>query len=430
MNTSNTDVLVVGAGVVGLCVAHELAERGVSVRVVDREAPADGASCGNAGLVSYGHPPLTRPGASWRGLRWMFDRRSPLLVRPRLRGDFLRWMWSFHRHCSVRHFDACMEVLAAMGRASLDRFDGVVAAAGDCGYRRQGWLDVFATPGAFDAAAAEASMLDRLGYPSEPWTGAALRDREPAYRDEVAGARHYALAATLDPRRLVAGLARSLAARGVDLRFGVDVDSLLEAPPAVLGVRGRDGAEFRAATTVIAAGTWSDRLASLVGLDLPMQGARGYHVEFEGVDPLPAIGAVLHETFVAVTSFHGRLRLAGTLELGSLGRPWMRERLEQLPIAATRYLRSLEGATRTAEWAGYRPCLADGMPAIGFAPGCRGLVLATGHAMMGVTLGPATGSLVADLVTRGRSDLAAPAVDPARFRSMRRRSERAKPTAA
>lgn len=415
MGNRSADALVVGAGIVGLCAAHDLCERGLGVLVVDRERPAEGASCGNAGLVSYGHPPLTRPGVSWRGLRWMFDRTSPLLVRPRLKGDFLRWMWSFHRHCTQGHFDRCMDVLAMLGRASLDRFDAIVAAAGDCGYRTEGWLDVFATSQAMQASGSEASILDRLGYPSEPWDGAALRRREPAYRDELAGARHYALAATLDPRRLVSGLVRHLESRGVEFRFGGEVESLLASDDTIVGVRLEGGEELHAATTVIAAGTWSDRLAALVGLRLPMQGARGYHVEFEGVDPLPTIGAVLHETFVAVTSFHGRLRLAGTLELGSLDTPWMRERLEQLPIGASRYLRSLEGASRVAEWAGYRPCLADGMPAIGFAPRRRGLLVATGHAMMGVTLGPATGRLVADLVTTGRSELDSPMLAPGRF---------------
>ena len=410
-----TQVVIVGAGVVGLCAAHELARRGIAVRIIDRENPREGASCGNAGLVSYGHPPLTRPGVSWRGFRWMFDRRSPLLVRPRLRLDFLRWMWTFHRHCRRDHFDACMPVLAAMGRASLERFDELVEAAGDCGYRRQGWLDVFATEPALAAAAGEAALLDSLGYPSEIWSGATLRSREPAYRDEVSGARHYELAATLDPRRLVLGLVESLASRGVEFRFGEEVSSIIEEDGRIRGVRTGSGHEHRGDLLLLAAGTWSDRLAALVGLDLPMHGARGYHVEFEGVEPLPSTGAVLHETFIAVTSFHGRLRLAGTLELGSLDRPWMRERLEQLPIGAARYLRGIPDAIRVAEWAGYRPCLADGMPAIGFVPGRPGLMLATGHAMMGVTLGPATGAMVADLVTTGRSDLESPLLSPARF---------------
>ncbi|MGA1045612.1 MAG: FAD-dependent oxidoreductase, partial [Phycisphaerales bacterium] len=227
MSSQSSEVLIVGAGIVGLCAAHELSERGVKVLVVDRERPADGASCGNAGLISYGHPPLTRPGVSWRGLRWMFDRTSPLLVRPRLKGDFLRWMWTFHRHCTRSHFDRCMDVLALLGRASLERFDAIAEAAGDCGYRAEGWLDVFATSQAMQASGSEASILDRLGYPSEPWDGAALRRREPAYRDELAGARHYALAATLDPRRLVSGLVRHLESRGVEFRFGGEVESLL-----------------------------------------------------------------------------------------------------------------------------------------------------------------------------------------------------------
>ncbi len=301
-----------------------------------------------------------------------------------------------------------------LGRASLDRFDAIVDAAGDCGYRREGWLDVFASRASLDASGEEASMLDRLGYPSEPWSGATLRraSRPIATRSRVPAT------TPSRPRSIRGGSSRGWfdrsEARGVSFRFGVDASRLLASDDRVIGVSTAAGEELRASTTVIAAGTWSDRLASLAGIRLPMQGARGYHLEFEGVDPLPSIGAVLHETFVAVTTFHGRLRLAGTLELGSLDRPWMRERLEQLPIGA-RGTSVDSTAPRVAEWAGYRPCLADGMPAIGFAPRRRGLVVATGHAMMGVTLGPATGRLVADLVTTGRSELESPMLAPGRF---------------
>jgi len=424
MSGAPSRVVVVGAGVIGLLCAYELSRRGVEVVVLDRAAPAEGASCGNAGLVSYGHPPLTRPGVSWRGLRWMLDRRSPLLIRPRFSARFLRWMWRFHRHCTKDHFDRCMQVLAAMGHRSAERFPQILAETGiECGWREEGWLDLCTRPQSQAAAAKEATLLEALGYPSEWLDGRALRRIEPAYRETVIGARRYDLAATLDPRRLMQGLAAWLRERGVAFDLDAEVEAFIETEGRVQGVRTRGGMEHRGGAVVVAAGTWSDRLARLVGLDLPMEGARGYHLEFEGVEPLPQRGAVLHESFVAVTSFHGRLRLAGTLELAGLGRPWMRERLEQLPIAAAAALRAFapeDRATaieprRVAEWAGYRPCLADGMPAIGTVPSRPGLVLATGHAMMGVTLGPATALLVAELLTQGRMALDSPLLSPERF---------------
>ncbi|MHC4833437.1 MAG: NAD(P)/FAD-dependent oxidoreductase, partial [Planctomycetota bacterium] len=118
----------------------------------------------------------------------------------------------------------------------------------------------------------------------------------------------------------------------------------------------------------------------------------------------------------AITAFNGRLRLAGTLELAGLDRPWMRERLEQLPRTASTCLHGLDRATRVGEWAGHRPCLADGLPAIGAVPGRRDILIATGHAMMGVTLAPATGLMIADHVCTGRSELDDPMLEPGRFR--------------
>lgn len=416
-------VIVIGAGVIGLLSAWELSRRGVASVVVDRESPAEGASCGNAGLVSYGHPPLTRPGVSLRGLRWMFDRRSPLLIRPRFSARFLAWMWRFHRHCTRGHFDRCMEVLAAMGHLGAARFDEIVSESGiECGWRREGWLDVCLEADSLAKAGEEAAVLEALGFPSEPLDGASLRRLEPAYLDAVAGARRYEMAATLDPRRLMQGLVARLRERGVEFAFGAEAEGFIERGGRVAGVRTAAG-EHLGRAVLLAAGTWSDRLARLAGIDLPMEGARGYHLEFEGVDPLPQRGAVLHESFVAVTSFHGRLRLAGTLELAGLSRAPMRERLEQLPIAAAAYLRPFAGGakpSRVAEWSGYRPCLADGMPAIGAVPGRPGLVIATGHAMMGVTLGPATAAIVADLLTGEPPAIDSPLLRPERFR--RRRS--------
>ncbi|MGA0287400.1 MAG: NAD(P)/FAD-dependent oxidoreductase [Phycisphaerales bacterium] len=418
-------VLIVGAGVVGLAAATELAERGIPVVVCDRERPGSGASCGNAGLASFGHPPLTRPGASWRGLRWMLDRRSPLLIRPRLDPSFLRWLLSFHRHCRTDHFERSMAVLARLGHASRERLDRLLDVAGGCDPRPDGWLDVYSTERGRKAADEEALLHERFGFPSEPWSGSTLRAREPAYRDGVRGARHYRHATTLDPGRLVDGLFRSLEHRGVEFRLGTGVTSLRrDAAGHVHGAILDDGREIAAGTTVLAAGAWSDRLAALVGLRLPLEGARGYHVEFESAAPMPSRGAVLHESFIAITAFNGRLRLAGTLELAGLDRPWMRERLEHLPHAASECLHGLDGATRVGEWAGYRPCLADGMPAIGRVPGREGVLVATGHAMMGVTLAPVTGLMIAEHVCAGRSTFDDPMLDPGRFGPTRTGSHR------
>jgi D-amino-acid dehydrogenase len=156
-----------------------------------------------------------------------------------------------------------------------------------------------------------------------------------------------------------------------------------------------------------------------MGLDIPMQGARGYHLQYEGIPELPFTGCVLHETFVAVTPMRDQLRLAGTLEIQPLGRPWMRNRLQKLPGGARRYIKGIDQGRVVAEWAGYRPCTSDGMPVIGAVPGSPGLYVGTGHAMMGMTLGPVTARVLADLVLGATPPMALPLADPARYSAAR-----------
>lgn len=412
-------VVIVGAGIVGLCSAYELLMRGYRVTVIDREPVFDSASCGNAGLLSIGHPPLTRPGVSLRGLKWMLSSTSPLYIRRRPSPELLRWLMNFHLHCTESHLERCMTILCALGFRTLERLEQIIDAERiTCGYRRTGWLDVVMDPANMASAVAEAALIAPHGYRTERIDGAELRRRDPAFTDEVAGAVHYLDSANCHPGLLMRDLAAAVHRRGGELRTGLAVTRVeRDARGHARGVRlERPHADaptevVPADVVVIAAGVWSSALAQTVGLDVPMQGARGYHVQLEGVPSLPRTGCVLHETFVAVTPMAtptgGQLRLAGTLEIGPLGLPWIRARLGMLTAGARRYLRGLEHARAVAEWAGYRPCTPDGMPVIGWDPRTPGLLVATGHAMMGMTLGPVTGEIVAQQVAGER-----PTIEP------------------
>ncbi|MFM7052954.1 MAG: NAD(P)/FAD-dependent oxidoreductase [Planctomycetota bacterium] len=404
-------VVVVGAGIVGASTAWHLARKGYAVTLVDREPPramGDGASGGNAGLLSIGHYPLTRPGVSWRGLRWMFSCTAPLYIKPRLDRELVGWLWNFHLHCNRRHLDRCMKVLCAMGWQTLDVLEGILKEESiACDYARDGWLDVVMKPENMAKAEAEARSLEPFGYRWERLEGDALRRRDPCFADTVAGAIHMKDSAHCAPHDLIAGLVRALPKHGVALRFDTGVKGFAQTRGGtVTGVALENGEMLQADATVLCAGVWSDGLARLAGLRIPMQGARGYHLQFDypadAPPPMPSTGMVLHETFVAITPMQTaekrQLRLAGTLEIGPLGQPWMRERLEMLVKGSTAYLRGLDRLTPSAEWAGYRPCTSDGMPVIGGVRSKPGLFVATGHAMMGMTLGPVTGKAMAEIV--------------------------------
>ena len=418
--TSSPDspVVVVGGGIIGLASAWWLHRRGVECRVLDHEPISDGASLGNAGLIVYGHPPLTRPGVSVQGLKWMFDPTSPLYIRPRLDGDLARWLWTFHRHCNTSHFERCMSVLAHMGWETARGFDLMLEESGiDCDWRPAGWLDVCLEPSSLDEATAEIEHLSPFGYTARRLDAAELAAEEPAFRAELAGAIRYDQSATMDPAAFLRGLRGRLQSDGVEIveGAGAGVESLRTEDGRIAAVRLADGSEIATDRVVLAAGTWTGSLAATIGLSIPLEPARGYHRELESVPHRPGTGGVLRETFIAYTPMFDRLRLAGTLELTGHGRPWNRRRVDHLVEAASRYIRDVDQATLGAEWAGYRPCTPDGMPLIGEVPWARGLVVATGHAMMGMILGPITGRLVSEILCDGSPSIETPLLDAARF---------------
>ncbi len=421
-------VVVIGAGIVGASTAWHLARRGCEVTVVERDeqsAIPESASGGNAGLLSIGHYPLTRPGASWRGMRWMLSRTAPLYIKPRLDRELISWLWNFHLHCNQRSLDRSMSLLAEMGWQTLTVLEEMLSTEQiACDYARDGWLDVVLKKENMAAAEAEARALERYGYAWERLDGDALRKRDPCFRAEVAGAIHMKDSAHCAPNDLIAGLVAALPRHGVTMRYGCAARNFRQSRSGTISaVELANGETLHADAVVLAAGVWSDALGRLAGVKIPLQGARGYHAQLDLPDAdrpaLPSTGLVLHETFVAVTPMERggkkQLRLAGTLEIGPLDQPWMRERLSMLFKGSAAYLHGIDRLVRTSEWAGYRPCTSDGLPAVGAVRRKPGLFVATGHAMMGMTLGPVTGKALAQLIVGQRPCFDLSMLDPERF---------------
>ena len=410
--------VIVGGGVIGVCCAYSLARRGADVLVLERDEIGGAASFGNAGTVSPGHPPINGPGR-WRELlRSVTDPVSPLYISPRLAPGLLPWLWSFARHCGADHLEYSRQVMEPFARASLDLHDeiGGTAPAG-VGYTREGYFEVFRSAGGRRMAAHEAEFARRQGLAPREMRRSELLERDPGLNDTIEGGYHHSAGRTMDPFRFVEHVADLAKKEGARVRSGVEVVEVVTKGGQAEGVRTANGEVIESHAVVIATGAYSPDLYAGLGCPLPVQPAKGYHVDLvaqPGV-PVPRAPYLLVETAVFCTPMPGRTRLAGTLEFSGLNHDLRRPRLEQLTRGAERYFDSLEETEVVSEWCGLRPCTPDGLPVVGALPGWPSVFAATGHAMLGLTFGPATGEALADLLLTGRSTPPLAALSPARF---------------
>ena len=394
---------------IGVCCAYYLARRGAAVTVLERRDVARGASYGNAGAITPGHVPINKPGRVSQAMRSLGRPTSPLYLAPRFDPALAWWLLDFARHCTASHLEASMGILGPLGHATEKLLDDLMSGERlDCGYRREGRYDVFLTERGLAAARAEAELVRRFGFDAVVLSGPELREREPALADGVVGGVFDAGASIADPYRFVLELAERARRLGASIRTGCAVRRVRVPGDRVEGVELAGGEVVVADAVVLAAGAHTSNLTRPLGLRLPLQGAKGYHRDrdlADGATPALRKACLLGEYGVFCTPLDGFVRFAGTLEFSGLNEEMRRARLEQLTNAAGRYFKGMRDAAPVSEWCGLRPCLPDGLPAVGLVPRVPGLFLATGHAMMGLTLGPVTGHLVAELVLDGKSSL-------------------------
>ncbi len=394
---------------IGVCCAYFLSRAGAAVTLVDRDEIGKGASYGNAGTVAAGHPPLNKPSRIRQSLRLLLEPKSPLYIPVRWDPALARWLWTFRKYSTPSRLEASMDVLAPLGHVTLALFDSIVEGEGlDCGYDRRGYYEVCRTEKGLGGAREDVALMRHRGYRARTLGGAELREIEPALRDGVVGGAHFPDAATCDPHRFVMELADRTARYGATVIEGRGVSEVLSSGSGVKGVRLTDGEVLEAESVVLATGAYSQSLTAKFGLRLPLQAGKGYHRDFprRGA-PSMHIACVFAETSVFCVPMGAFTRLAGTLEFSGVNHEMRRGRLEQLTTAAKRYVEGVWDAPPRSEWCGLRPCTPDGMPFVGPVPGQDGLFVATGHAMLGLTLGPVTGQIIADQVLEGRTRLPA-----------------------
>jgi D-amino-acid dehydrogenase len=414
-------VAVVGGGIIGLTSTYHLLKLGHEVTVLDAGAVGAGASHGNAGwIVPAECGPVAAPGMVVQGLKWMLRKDSPLYIRPSLDPRFARFMLAMARRCNHADFRAAFQANLSLALATSPLLDAYAADGVEFEIHQDGLIMAFADQGKLAHHRADLDIPSERGLAPQVLTGAELAEREPALNPGLAGGIYFPHERHVRPDSLVGGLAhrcRDLGARFIE---HTPVRDVVRRGPIVRSVI-TPGGSFEADHVLLAAGAHCAPLAQLFGVAVPVWPGKGYSIDYSP-SPVPLKAIVnLCDAKVAVTPLDGALRLAGTMEFAGLDNEINQPRVSAIRAAAGRYFVDWPDPTPGPAWAGARPMTPDGMPIIGALPGTSNAWIATGHGMLGVTMGPPTGRAIADAIDAGSTpELLAP-FSPRRFLSRRRR---------
>jgi D-amino-acid dehydrogenase len=414
-------VVVVGGGVVGLSTAWFLVKSGAEVTVITRGDVGEGASAVNAGwVVPALSGPVPAPGVLSGGLKWMLSPSSPFYVRPRVDPSFLRWMLEFRGNCNARAYEAGLDAMAELNRRTFELYDELREDGLEFDEHRDGLVMAYRNEKDADDERADAEgWLKRFGF-GDPVAGRPT-DFEPALGPTIRGA--YLLPSRhVDPGTLTSALAAALRRREVPILSNtpvVRIEAGRSSGGDVAGARAAvvigETQQWPAHAIVVAAGAWTPTVLKGVGTRLPIIGGKGYALDFSPPPVTLKQPLYLHDDRAAGSPYDGRLRFSGTMELTGLDTSVSRRRVDAIGSAAARALAGWPADAKPIKVAsGLRPLTPDGLPVIGALPRAPGVWVASGHSMLGVTLGPSTGAALAQAIG-GTSPSVLSSFDPGRF---------------
>ncbi len=415
--TRDESAIVIGAGIVGIACAHYLTQAGIRVTVIDKGTVAGACSHANCGYVCPSHvPPLTEPGAIGLAVRSLCNPRAPFRVKPRISPALWNWMWQFARRCNHRQVLTAGKHLQAILDASMDEYRRLIPELSlHCEWKEDGLLYVLQTPRGMERFAETDRMLtEHFGVAARRIDGSELPTFDPGLKPGLAGGFHYPGDASVRPDRLNHEWASRLRAEGVRFIEGCELQCVQKSAGRITGLATSKGV-LEADRFVFAMGAWSTRWSSQLQCRIPIQPGKGYSITLPRPASSPRFPILFPEHKVGVSPFEDGLRLGSMMEFAGYDTSIPPHRIQQLRESARPYLvASLDGEAQET-WYGWRPMTWDSLPIIGPVPGLGNALLATGHNMLGLSLAPSTGKLIAELVTGQRPHIDVAPYSPARF---------------
>lgn len=419
MKNESQQVIIVGAGVIGLCSAWHCLRAGKRVTVVDRAVGESdlkqGCSFGNAGMVVPSHfIPLAAPGIISKGLKWLANPEGPFFIKPRVSMDLVRWCKIFTSHATHKHVMESRELLRDL---NLESRRLLIEMASDAGVElsERGLLMLCQTDKGLEEEIQVAEMATELGVSAEICDPVRLKELDPGIQMDVKGGVWFRQDCHLDPSALMRGLRRKVIEMGAEFVVDAEVTGLRHDGGGRVSLKGVSVPPE--SQIVLCCGAWTGELLKTLGVRLPMQAGKGYSLTLGTPRELPELCSILAEAKVAVTPMNGQLRFAGTMEICGNDLSVNSRRVRGLVRSACQYFTSIEEADFESvnPWSGLRPCSPDGLPYIGRVSGCANLTVASGHSMMGVSMGPMTGRLISEILSNQGPCLDIRKLDPLRF---------------
>jgi D-amino-acid dehydrogenase len=399
MSAPANSVAVIGGGIIGLACAHYLQTAGFSVTIIERDKVGAACSHGNLGMVCPSHVlPLTEPGALLEGVKSLFNPRAAFRIKPSLRPALMQWMLQFARRCNRSDMLTAGHQLLPILESSLAEYRRLFQDELMGEWKENGLLYVFESErGLNQFAATDALLSQQYQLPARLIEAHALTDFEPALNDGLAGGFFYDDDGSVRPDALVRQWHQQLLEAGVTVLEHCEFQALQRTGNRIGCVQTSSG-DVEAEHYVFATGAWSQRLRSQLQLCVPVEPGKGYSVTIDRPEHTPTHPILFPERRVGVTPFDSGLRLGSMMEFAGFDESIPYRRIEQLRDSAQPYLRSELDIRQGDTWYGWRPMTWDSLPIIDRVPQLDNAVLATGHNMVGVTLAPATGRLVCELL--------------------------------
>ena len=398
MNQRN-EIIVIGGGVIGVCIAYYLAAEKYDVTLVEKNQICSGSSHGNAGLISCANPiPMAEPGVIKKGLRWMLDAEGPFYIKPRLDLELLRWVLGFRAACKEKQMHRTIDVTLAMRKiskqlsAELTTEDKL-----SFGWQNKGRMLVYQKEDSLKDGVETLNFLAQYGVSGKILDGQGVREMDPNLQSSVVGGIYYPDYEHVLPERYVNGMAHLAENRGAALNTETEVIGLGTAGKRITRVVTTRG-DFHPDQVVLAAGSWSPVVAKDLGLKIPIQPAKGYSITVKRTPGCSKIPLSLADHKVAVTPMGEQLRFSSNLELVGYDLSINRRRIAATRRAVNLYLAGIDELELIQIWSGFRPNTPDTLPIIERNDAYANLILATGHDVLGMTHSLITGKLVSEIV--------------------------------